>query len=83
MKYGSILITTAQLALDNAVLSPHMASAGDATRVAMAGLAIDNVRRRLAGKPLLAERCPSGECALEGGHQLLGTLSSGQPQLSL
>jgi lactate dehydrogenase-like 2-hydroxyacid dehydrogenase len=47
-------IHPALLALDNVVLSPHMASAGDATRVAMAELAIDNVRRRLAGEPLLS-----------------------------
>jgi glyoxylate reductase len=44
----------ALLALDNVVLSPHMASAGDATRVAIAELAIDNVRRRLAREPLLS-----------------------------
>jgi hypothetical protein len=45
-------IHPALLALDNVVLSPHLASAGDATRVAMAELAIDNVRRRLTEESL-------------------------------
>lgn len=38
--------------LDNVVLLPHIASAGDHTRGAMALLAIDNVRHCLEGRPL-------------------------------
>ena len=38
------------LALDNVVLAPHMGSATRATRLAMARLAIENLRRALAGK---------------------------------
>lgn len=38
--------------LDNVVLLPHIASAGDRTRKAMAQLAIDNVRAFLDGRPL-------------------------------
>jgi glyoxylate reductase len=41
------------LALDNVVLAPHIGSADRPTRVAMAGMAIDNVRAVLAGKPAL------------------------------
>ncbi len=46
-------IHPALLELENAVLLPHIASAGDRTRAAMATLAIENVRRCLAGRPLL------------------------------
>ncbi len=38
------------LALDNVVLAPHMGSATRATRLAMARLAIENLRRALAGE---------------------------------
>jgi lactate dehydrogenase-like 2-hydroxyacid dehydrogenase len=38
------------LALDNVVLLPHIASAGDKTRGAMAQLAVDNVRAVLGGR---------------------------------
>jgi hydroxypyruvate reductase len=41
-------------ALDNVVLTPHMASATRETRQAMADLAIDNLRAHFAGKPLLS-----------------------------
>ena len=39
-------------ALDNVVLTPHMASATRQTRQAMADLAIDNLRAHFAGRPL-------------------------------
>ena len=41
------------LALDNAVLAPHIGSADRPTRIAMAAMAIDNVRAVLAGQPPL------------------------------
>jgi hydroxypyruvate reductase len=41
-------------ALDNVVLTPHMASATRETRQAMADLAIDNLHAHFAGKPLLS-----------------------------
>jgi len=40
-------------ALDNAVLFPHVASATVETRKAMGDLQIENLRRHLAGKPVL------------------------------
>jgi len=43
----------ALLALPNVVLTPHIASAEEATRAAMASLAVDNVLAVLAGKPPL------------------------------
>jgi hydroxypyruvate reductase len=47
-------------ALDNVVLTPHMASATVQTRQAMADLAADNLRAHFAGAPLLT---PVPECA--------------------
>ncbi len=47
-------------ALDNVVLTPHMASATVQTRQAMADLAADNLRAHFAGTPLLT---PVPECA--------------------
>ncbi len=41
-------------ALDNVVLTPHMASATLQTRIAMADLAVANLRAHFAGKPLLS-----------------------------
>ena len=41
-------------ALDNVVLTPHMASATRQTRQAMADLAIDNLRAHFAGRPLIS-----------------------------
>jgi lactate dehydrogenase-like 2-hydroxyacid dehydrogenase len=38
------------LELDNVVLLPHIASAGEATRDAMGRLAVENVRAVLAGE---------------------------------
>lgn len=38
--------------LDNVVLQPHQASATDATRNAMADLAVENMDRHFAGRPL-------------------------------
>jgi lactate dehydrogenase-like 2-hydroxyacid dehydrogenase len=42
------------LALDNVVLTPHLGSAGHATREAMCGLAVRNVAEVLAGRPPLS-----------------------------
>lgn len=47
-------------AMDNVVLTPHMASATWQTRQAMADLAVDNLRAHFAGRPLLS---PVPECA--------------------
>jgi hydroxypyruvate reductase len=47
-------------ALDNVVLTPHMASATWQTRQAMADLAVDNLRAHFAGRPLLS---PVPECS--------------------
>ena len=41
-------------AMDNVVLTPHMASATRETRQAMANLAVDNLRAHFAGRPLLS-----------------------------
>lgn len=41
-------------AMDNVVLTPHMASATRETRQAMADLAIENLRAHFAGRPLLS-----------------------------
>jgi lactate dehydrogenase-like 2-hydroxyacid dehydrogenase len=41
------------LALPQVVLTPHLGSAGDRTRSAMCGLAVDNVAAVLAGRPAL------------------------------
>ena len=41
-------------ALDNVVLTPHMASATRETRQAMADLAINNLRAHCAGRPLIS-----------------------------
>lgn len=46
-------------ALDNVVLTPHMASATRETRQAMADLALANLQAHFAGKPLLS---PVPEC---------------------
>jgi len=46
-------IPEALAALDNVVLTPHIASGTMATRVAMADLAFDNLNACLSGKPLL------------------------------
>ena len=46
-------------ALDNVVLTPHMASATHETRQAMADLALHNLQAHFAGKPLLS---PVPEC---------------------
>lgn len=46
-------------ALDNVVLTPHMASATRETRQAMAQLAVDNLKAHFAGRPLLS---PVPEC---------------------
>lgn len=46
-------------ALDNVVLTPHMASATHETRQAMADLALANLQAHFAGKPLLS---PVPEC---------------------
>lgn len=43
----------ALLALDNVVLTPHMASATLQTRTAMANLAVDNLKAHFGGQPLL------------------------------
>jgi lactate dehydrogenase-like 2-hydroxyacid dehydrogenase len=49
------------LALDNVVLLPHIASAGDKTREAMAQLAVDNVRAVLGGQsPISPVGVPDG-----------------------
>jgi lactate dehydrogenase-like 2-hydroxyacid dehydrogenase len=42
------------LALPQVVLTPHLGSAGDRTRSAMCGLAVDNVAAVLAGRPPLS-----------------------------
>lgn len=47
-------------ALDNVVLTPHMASATWQTRQAMADLAVDNLKAHFAGRPLLS---PVPECS--------------------
>jgi lactate dehydrogenase-like 2-hydroxyacid dehydrogenase len=41
------------LSLDNVVLTPHIASASHATRIAMAMLAVNNCLAVLDGKPAL------------------------------
>jgi lactate dehydrogenase-like 2-hydroxyacid dehydrogenase len=41
------------LELENVVLTPHLGSAGRATREAMCGLAVRNVAEVLAGRPPL------------------------------
>jgi lactate dehydrogenase-like 2-hydroxyacid dehydrogenase len=46
-------------ALDNVVLTPHMASATHETRQAMADLALANLQAHFAGRPLLS---PVPEC---------------------
>jgi hydroxypyruvate reductase len=46
-------------ALDNVVLTPHMASATHETRQAMADLALNNLQAHFAGEPLLS---PVPEC---------------------
>lgn len=48
------------IALDNVVLTPHMASATRETRQAMADLAAENLAAHFAGRPL---RTPVPECA--------------------
>ena len=45
------------LALEQVVLTPHLGSAGDRTRSAMCGLAVDNVAAVLAGRPALTPVC--------------------------
>jgi hydroxypyruvate reductase len=45
--------------LDNVVLTPHMASATQETRQAMADLALENLKAHFAGRPLLT---PVPEC---------------------
>jgi lactate dehydrogenase-like 2-hydroxyacid dehydrogenase len=46
-------VPEALLKLDNVVLLPHLASATEATRLAMGRLMIENLRAHFAGKPLL------------------------------
>jgi glyoxylate reductase len=41
------------LALDNVVIAPHLGSATEETRTKMAEISVENLRRGLAGKPLL------------------------------
>jgi lactate dehydrogenase-like 2-hydroxyacid dehydrogenase len=52
-------VPAALRALDNVVLTPHMASATRETRQAMADLALANLQAHFAGKPLLS---PVPEC---------------------
>jgi hydroxypyruvate reductase len=52
-------VPAALRALDNVVLTPHMASATHETRQAMADLALANLQAHFAGKPLLS---PVPEC---------------------
>lgn len=52
-------VPAALKALDNVVLTPHMASATRETRQAMADLALANLKARFAGRPLLT---PVPEC---------------------
>jgi hydroxypyruvate reductase len=47
------------LTMDNVVLTPHVGSATDATRQAMADLATANINRHFAGEPL---ETPVPEC---------------------
>lgn len=51
------VVNPALLDAPNLVLTPHIASAGEATRDAMGILAIDNVAAVLAGKPPLTPVC--------------------------
>ena len=51
------VVNPALLGAPNLVLTPHIASAGEATRDAMGILAIDNVAAVLAGKPPLTPVC--------------------------
>jgi hydroxypyruvate reductase len=53
-------VPAALRALDNVVLTPHMASATSETRQAMADLALANLQAHFAGRPLLS---PVPECA--------------------
>lgn len=46
-------VPEALMKLDNVVLSPHLASATEATRLAMGRLMIDNLKAHFAGTPLL------------------------------
>jgi lactate dehydrogenase-like 2-hydroxyacid dehydrogenase len=46
-------VPEALMKLDNVVLLPHLASATEATRLAMGRLMIENLRAHFAGKPLL------------------------------
>jgi hydroxypyruvate reductase len=52
-------VPAALRALDNVVLTPHMASATHETRQAMADLALGNLQAHFAGRPLLS---PVPEC---------------------
>ncbi|HSV55043.1 MAG TPA: 2-hydroxyacid dehydrogenase [Burkholderiaceae bacterium] len=52
-------VPAALLAMDNVVLTPHMASATTQTRQAMANLAVSNLLAHFAGEPLLS---PVPEC---------------------
>jgi hydroxypyruvate reductase len=57
--YNEPNVPAALRALDNVVLTPHMASATHETRQAMADLALHNLQAHFAGKPLLS---PVPEC---------------------
>ena len=46
-------VPAALMALDNVVLLPHLASATEATRLAMGRLMIKNLKAQFAGKPLI------------------------------
>ena len=50
---GSLPVNPALLNVPGLVLTPHTASAGEATRDAMGILALDNAAAVLAGKPPL------------------------------
>ena len=50
---GEPTVNPGLLSLDNVVLTPHTASAGEATRDAMGELAVRNVAAVLSGRPPL------------------------------
>lgn len=58
-------VPAALRALDNVVLTPHMASATHETRQAMADLALANLQAHFAGRPLLS---PVPECREASGR---------------
>jgi lactate dehydrogenase-like 2-hydroxyacid dehydrogenase len=50
---GEPRVPEALFALDNVVLTPHIGSGTEATRIAMGQLMVDNLKAQFAGKPLL------------------------------